>query len=175
MAKGGPRAFYEGPIAQDIADTLAAMGSVLTVEDFARHRGEVVTPISTRYRGIDLVEIPPNTQGLTALVMLNILENFDLPALEPLGPERFHLMLEAARLAYAVRDSHIAEPSQMRVTVPALNDKGFAKQLAARIDRELLSQTPCRGTVTRICEGSAMWLCAHRIGQPRARAASSIK
>jgi len=134
VAKGGPRAFYEGPIAQDMADTLSAMGSVLTVEDFARHRGEAVTPISTRYRGTDLVEIPPNTQGLTALVMLNILENFDLPALTPLGPDRFHLMLEAARLAYAVRDSHIAEPAQMRVAVPALNDKDFAKRLAGKID-----------------------------------------
>jgi gamma-glutamyltranspeptidase/glutathione hydrolase len=111
------------------------MGSVLAVEDFARHRGEVVSPISTNYRGVDLVEIPPNTQGLTALVMLNILENFDLPAFEPLGPDRFHLMLEAARLAYAVRDSHIAEPAQMRLTVPALNDKAFAKRLAAELDR----------------------------------------
>ena len=68
IAKDGPRAFYEGPIAEDMAATLAAAGSVLTAEDFARHRGEAVTPISTNYRGIDLVEIPPNTQGLTALV-----------------------------------------------------------------------------------------------------------
>ena len=87
-----------------------------------------MTPISTNYRGIDLVEIPPNTQGLTALVMLNILENFDLAALEPLGPDRFHLMLEAARLAFAVRDTHIAEPSHMRVAAAALNDKAFAKK-----------------------------------------------
>ena len=55
------------------------------------------------------VEIPPNGQGLTALVMLNILENFDLKALDPLGPERFHLVLEAARLGFAVRDTHIAD------------------------------------------------------------------
>ena len=55
--------------------TLRAKGSVLTVEDFARHRGEAPVPISTNYRGTDLYEIPPNTQGLTALVMLNILEN----------------------------------------------------------------------------------------------------
>src|SRR5207237_82980 len=73
IAKDGPRAFYEGPIAEDMASTLAALGSVLTAEDFARHRGEAVTPISTNYRGVDLVEIPPNTQGLTALVTLNIL------------------------------------------------------------------------------------------------------
>ena len=66
---------------------------------------------------------------------LNILENFDLPALEPLGPDRFHLMLEAARMGYAVRDTHIAEPSQMRVPAAALNDKAFAKTLAAKLDR----------------------------------------
>ena len=73
-------------------------------------RREVQTPISTNYRGLDLVELPPNGQGLTALVLLNILEQFDIGALDPLGPDRFHLMLEAARMAYAVRDTHIAEP-----------------------------------------------------------------
>jgi gamma-glutamyltranspeptidase/glutathione hydrolase len=135
IAKDGARAFYQGPIAQDMVATLQAMGSVLTVEDFANHRGEVQTPISTGYRGIDLVELPPNGQGLTALVLLNILENFDLPALAPLGPDRFHLMLEAARLAYAVRNTHIAEPSHMRVPVATLNDKAFARRLAGRIDR----------------------------------------
>lgn len=135
IAKGGPRAFYEGPIAEDMVATLRAKGSVLTVEDFARHRGEAPTPISTNYRGTDLVEIPPNTQGLTALVMLNILENFDMASLEALGPDRFHLMLEAARIGFAVRDTHIAEPSFMRVATSALNDKAFAKKLAAKIDR----------------------------------------
>ncbi|AMN45349.1 gamma-glutamyltransferase [Rhodoplanes sp. Z2-YC6860] len=135
IAKDGAKAFYEGPIAEDMASTLAAKGSVLSVEDFAKHRGEAVTPISTNYRGVDLVEIPPNTQGLTALVTLNILENFDLAALEALGPDRFHLMLEAARMGFAVRDTHIAEPSFMRVSVDALNDKVFAKTLAAKLDR----------------------------------------
>ena len=134
IAKDGPRAFYEGPIAEDMSATLIAAGSVLTADDFARHRGEVVTPISTNYRGIDLVEIPPNTQGLTALVTLNILERFDMAALEPLGPDRFHLMLEAARMGYAVRDTHIAEPSRMRVPVSTLNSKAFAKNLAAKLD-----------------------------------------
>jgi gamma-glutamyltranspeptidase / glutathione hydrolase len=135
IAKHGPRAFYEGPIAEDMAATLNTMGSVLSAEDFARHRGEVQIPISTNYRGTDLVELPPNGQGLTALVLLNILENFNLAPLEPLGPERFHLMLEAARMAFAVRDTHIAEPSHMRVPVAALNDKAFARTLAAKIDR----------------------------------------
>jgi gamma-glutamyltranspeptidase/glutathione hydrolase len=151
IAKDGPRAFYEGPAAQDMVATLAALGAVLTLEDFAKHRGEVVTPISTNYRGIDLVEIPPNTQGLTALVALNILENFDMPSLAALGPDRFHLMLEAARLGFAVRDTHIAEPSQMRVTAAALNDKAFAKKLAAKLDRSKrvpLPASPAPGSDT---------------------------
>ena len=73
IAAKGARAFYEGEIADDMAATVAARGSFLTPEDFARHRGDAAAPISTNYRGLDLVEIPPNGQGLTALVMLNIL------------------------------------------------------------------------------------------------------
>ena len=68
--------------------TLAAAGSFLTSEDFAQHCGETVSPIFTNYRGLDVLELPPNAQGLTALVLLNILENFDLSALDPLGPDR---------------------------------------------------------------------------------------
>src|SRR5690606_14834080 len=113
IAAKGARALYEGEIADDIVATVAARGSFLTAEDFAAHRGDAVTPISTNYRGLDLVEIPPNGQGIVALVMLNILENFDLAALDPTGPERFHLVLEAARLGFAVRDSHIADPAHM--------------------------------------------------------------
>jgi len=135
IAANGPRAFYEGPIAGDMVATVAARGSVLTAEDFARHRGETVAPITTSYRGLDILELPPNGQGLTALVLLNILERFDLSALDPAGPERFHLALEAARLAYAVRDTHVAEPACMRVSVSALLDKQFAAGLAGRIDR----------------------------------------
>ena len=135
IAAQGPRAFYEGPLAQDMVATVAARGSFLAAEDFARHRGEVVAPIATNYRGLDVLELPPNTQGLTALVLLNILERFDLAALDPLGTDRFHLALEAARLAYAVRDTHIADPAAMRVSPLDLLDKNFATKLAARIDR----------------------------------------
>src|SRR5690242_9394146 len=134
IAAKGARAFYEGEIADDMAKTLAARGSFLTAEDFARHRGDVVTPISTNYRGLDLVEIPPNAQGLTALVMLNILENFDVGKLDPLGADRFHLVLEAARLGYAIRDTHIADDAHMRTSVKDLLDKNFAKKLSSLID-----------------------------------------
>ncbi len=151
IAAHGPRAFYEGPIADDMVATLAPRGSFLTAEDFARHRGEEATPITTNYRGLDLYELPPNGQGLTALVLLNILENFDLAALDPLGPERLHVMLEAARLAYAVRDTHIVDPAHMRTPVPALIDKAFARTLAGKIDparRVPLPAAPSPGSDT---------------------------
>ena len=76
IAAKGARAFYEGEIADDMAATVAARGSFLTAEDFARHRGDAVTPISTNYRGLDLVEIPPNGQGHGADAQY--LENFDV-------------------------------------------------------------------------------------------------
>ena len=142
IAAKGARAFYEGEIADDMAQTISALGSFLTADDFARHRGDVVEPISTNYRGLDLLEIPPNGQGLTALVMLNILENFDIKALDPLGPERFHLVLEAARLGFAVRDTHIADALHMRTPVADLLDKGFAKKLASLIDMNKRAKLP---------------------------------
>jgi gamma-glutamyltranspeptidase / glutathione hydrolase len=135
IAAGGPKAFYEGAAAEDIVATLSARGSFLTRDDFARHQGEAAPPIASSYRGLDVVELPPNGQGLAALVLLNILERFDLAALDPSGAERLHIQLEAARLAYAVRDTHIADPAFMRMSVPALLDKAFARDLADRIDR----------------------------------------
>jgi len=151
IAAKGVREFYDGEIAADIVSTVAPRGSLLTAQDFTDHKGEVVTPISTNYRGLDLLELPPNGQGLTALVMLNILENFDIRRLDPLGPERYHLMLEAARIGYAVRDTHIADPRAMRIDVAALLDKAWARTLAARIDparRSVLPKTPTPGNET---------------------------
>jgi gamma-glutamyltranspeptidase/glutathione hydrolase len=152
IAQGGSRVFYEGAIAEEIVETVRALGSVLTREDFAAHRGDDVTPISSNYRGQDILEIPPNGQGLTALVMLNVLEEFDLAALDPSAPEHMHLMLEAARIAMTVRNTHIADPARMRISVPVLLDKNFARSLAAKIDRARRvalpsSPTPASDTV----------------------------
>jgi gamma-glutamyltranspeptidase/glutathione hydrolase len=151
IAAGGAKAFYEGAIAADIAATVQAAGGLLAAEDLARHKGDVVTPISTNYRGLDVVELPPNGQGLTALVLLNILEQFDLSKLDPNGPERFHLALEAARLAFGVRDAHIADPAYMREPVAGLLDKGFARKLSALLDpakRVPLPKSPKPGSDT---------------------------
>ncbi|MER8912053.1 gamma-glutamyltransferase [Mesorhizobium sp. M0854] len=107
--------------------------------------------MSTNYRGVDLVEVPPNGQGLTALVMLNILENFDIKSLDPIGSERFHLVLEAERIAYAVRDTHLADADHMRTPVAALNDRSWGKNLALLIDlnrRSALPAAPAPGSNT---------------------------
>jgi gamma-glutamyltranspeptidase / glutathione hydrolase len=151
IAAGGAKAFYEGAIAADIAATVQAAGGLLAVEDLARHQGDVVVPISTNYRGLDVVELPPNGQGLTALVLLNILEQFDVGKLDALGPERLHLALEAARLAFGVRDTHIADPAYMREPVAGLLDKGFAKKLSGLLDpgkRVPLPKSPTPGSDT---------------------------
>jgi gamma-glutamyltranspeptidase / glutathione hydrolase len=145
IAARGVTAFYE-EAAADIVATLAPRGSWLTLEDFAHHRGEEVTPISSDYRGLDIVELPPNGQGLVALVLLNILENFDLGALPPNGAERLHIVLEAARLAYAVRDTHVADPHFMRIPVPSLLDKDFARELAGKIDARKRVKLPAAPT-----------------------------
>jgi gamma-glutamyltranspeptidase/glutathione hydrolase len=146
IAQGGARAFYEGWVAQDIVATVSERGGVLTASDFASHRGEEASPISTNYRGLDVVEIPPNGQGLAALVLLNILKFFDLAALDPNDPERLHIALEAGRLAYAVRDTHIADPAFMRTAMPGLLDRSFAADLAGRIDRSRRVQLPSAPT-----------------------------
>src|SRR6516225_979735 len=92
IAARGPKAFYEEAAAEIVA-TLAPRGSWLTREDFANHRGEEVMPILSDYRGLGIVELPPNGQGLVALVLLNILEHFDLASLDPCGPELLDIAL----------------------------------------------------------------------------------
>jgi len=146
IAAGGPRALYEGPIAQEIVSTISKRGGLVDEEDLARHRGEEVAPVSATYRGLDLLEIPPNGQGIIAQVMLNILEPFDLARLDPLGPERFHLQLEAARLAYTVRDAEIADPAAMRKSVSSLLSKDFARERAGRIDLTARVEGPALAT-----------------------------
>ena len=138
IAKNGSREFYDTDIAQDIVDTVAPRGNTLAASDFAAHRGEEAIPISSNYRGLDIVELPPNGQGLAALVLLNILERFDIAALDPNGAERAHIALEAARLAYAVRDTHIADPvfhahggaalARSRLSPPTLPTRSTARK-----------------------------------------------
>ncbi len=134
IAMEGADGFYTGPVADDIVATLATRGGVMSRDDLAAVTADFVTPITSDYRGVTVAEIPPNGQGLTTLILLKILSRFDLAALDPLGTERFHLEIEAARLAYACRDAHIADPDSMATTVERLLGDAFIDRLAGRID-----------------------------------------
>ncbi|TJV02274.1 MAG: gamma-glutamyltransferase, partial [Mesorhizobium sp.] len=83
------------------------------LEDFSATKGDYVRPVCTSYRGYDIHQMPPNNQGLTALIMLNVLSGFSLGSLEPNGAERFHLEIEAGRLAYQDRDNFIGDQNQV--------------------------------------------------------------
>jgi gamma-glutamyltranspeptidase/glutathione hydrolase len=144
LARGGRAAFYEGEIAQRIAAHLKAQGGHLAVEDLARHQGEWVQPISTRYRGIDVWELPPNTQGLAALQTLNILEGYDLAAMGFGSAAHIHAVVEAIKLAFADRARHYADPQFFDVPLERLLSKDYADGRRRLIDpqRAMLSVAP---------------------------------
>ncbi len=136
IAAEGRDGFYTGRVAEDMVDLLRARGGLHTLDDFAAAAGEYVTPIRTRYRGFDIVECPPNGQGIIALIMLNVLEGYRLSELEPLGVERLHLEVEAGRLAYCDRDALVADPAMAEVPVERLLAEDHAAELRARIHRD---------------------------------------
>ena len=135
IAEGGRAAFYEGPLAEAMVGTLADQGGVHSLDDFAAVAGSYVEPLALAYRGAEVHQIPPNNQGVTALVMLNVLSGFDLPGLgPPNSAARAHHEIEAGRLAYDLRDRHIGDPDHMRIAPADLLSPALADELRARID-----------------------------------------
>lgn len=134
LASGGRDAFYDGPIAEAIIAFSHEHGGLLDREDLRSFRSEWVEPIMTSYRGVEVYELPPNSQGLAALQMLNILENFDLASMDRNSAELWHLMIEAKKLAYEDRARYYADPAYARVPIEELLSKEYAKKQAARID-----------------------------------------
>ena len=134
IAALGRAGFYEGAAADDMVTYLKSVGGTHELDDFAAQACDYVTPIRTKYRDVEMLEIPPNGQGVTALIMLNILQGFDLAGLDPAGVERLHLAIEAQRLAYDARDTYVADPRQAEVPVDMLLSSQFADGLRAKID-----------------------------------------
>ena len=134
IAKHGRAGFYEGEIADDIVKHLAARGGLLTKEDFAKTESTWVKPIATRFADHDIFEIPPNGQGLTVLITLNILKHFGLRRFEPESPERRHLEIEALKLAWVLRNRHIADPDFADVPVSELLSGETSQRLASLVD-----------------------------------------
>jgi gamma-glutamyltranspeptidase/glutathione hydrolase len=125
LATQGPDLFYRGRVAQVIAERMATEG-FLTPDDLAAHGGEWGEPVSTTYRGFTVYETPPPTQGITALMTLNMLEGFPLAKWPLHSPEHLHLLLEITKLAYADRDRWIGDPAMAEVPIAAMLDKGYA-------------------------------------------------
>lgn len=131
IARQGRAGFYDGEVAEDMITSLHGLGGVHDLADLAAVRAEWTDPISAPYQGVELIEHPPNGQGATALLMLNILKHFDLSALDPFGAARAHLEAEATKLAYDARNRFIADPT---ARLDHMLSPETAARLAALID-----------------------------------------
>ena len=153
IALNGREGFYCGNVAEDMVTSLQALGGIHTLEDFAAQRAFYTDPIAGPYNGMELVEHPPNGQGATAILLLNILAQFDIAALEPFGSQRAHIEAEATKLAYDARNRIIADPNNTTALEEMLS-AGTAKRLAALIDPSKamaaklgLSEAPHKDTI----------------------------
>ena len=148
LARSGFDAFYDGEIAERQAAGLAAVGSPIAAADLAEHRSTWGDPIATDYRGIRVTTHPPNSQGIVALEILNILGRFEPPPEAAFGPHGvadpawIHLGIEASKLAMADRDAHLTDPGFHDVPVERLLSTGHAAELAARIDPRRAAPPP---------------------------------
>lgn len=142
IAEGGPDAFYTGPVAEAIVKSLQEHGGLMTLADLENHRSTWDEPIHTDYRGVTIYECPPNGQGLTALIALNIAEQFDLASLPWDSPGRLHLMVESMRLAWADAHEYIADMRRADVPVEKLLSKAYAAGRAGLISNYYTMDPP---------------------------------
>ena len=147
LARGGRDAFYKGEIGRAIADYCKKNDGFITMEDLAGHRSDWVEPISTDYRGYKVCEIPPNGQGITALIALNILEGFDLTAMASQPDLYYHMLIEATKLAFADRNRYIADPAFAKVPVRELLSKEYAAKRRALIKPDRAIESPVPGEI----------------------------
>jgi gamma-glutamyltranspeptidase/glutathione hydrolase len=124
---------------------IAQAGGAMTAADLAAHASTWDQPISTTYRGLRVWECPPNGQGITALLALNLLEGFELSGQDPLGADRAHLVIEALRLAFADARWYVADPQVTTVPVAELLSKDYAARRRALIDRGRAASAVSRG------------------------------
>src|SRR5438876_1121781 len=133
IGREGREAFYSGPVMEDILGRLKELGGLHEEEDFAAQRSDWVEPIHASYRGYQVYELPPNGQGLAALMILRQLEGFDMAGDSLSEADRLHLLAEATKNAYRVRDDHIADPSQAEVDVDGFLSDEWAEQARSQI------------------------------------------
>ena len=134
IARDGADAVYRGDVAKLILNCSVEQGGAFDASDLAEYEAEWVSPLTTNYRGWEVYEMPPNSQGIAALVMLNILENFPLGEYGCGTADTLHLMIEAKKLAFADMQRHIGDPRFSKMPVEAMLSKAYARQRAALID-----------------------------------------
>jgi gamma-glutamyltranspeptidase/glutathione hydrolase len=134
LAKSGPRAFYQGPIAEKIAGAVRNAGGVMTAADLKAYRAVERAPLRGRYHGYDIVSMPPPSSGGTHLIeILNILEGYDLRKAGPASPQTAHILIEAMKRAYADRAVYLGDPDFVTVPTRALTSKRYAHNLRKTI------------------------------------------
>ncbi len=134
IAKGGRDAFYQGEVARKIVAFSESNGGFFTMRDFEDHDSMWVEPVTSSYRGYDIWEIPPNSSGIVALMMLNILEGYDTASLGHNSAALIHRIIEAKKLAFADRDRYVADPNANVLPVAELISKRYAERRRALID-----------------------------------------
>ncbi|MGE5297270.1 MAG: gamma-glutamyltransferase [Solirubrobacterales bacterium] len=145
LSREGPRAFYEGQIAERIVEFSQTVGGRFSMRDFREHKANWIEPVSTSYRGYDVWELPPNGQGIAALQMLNLLEHFDIGSLKPNSAEHLHLFIEAKKLAFEDRACYYADMDFADVPVRELISKEYAAERVRLIDPARAAQQVAPG------------------------------
>ncbi|MBV6815125.1 gamma-glutamyltransferase [Xanthomonas campestris pv. passiflorae] len=158
IADGGRDAFYKGEIARTIGAYFKANGGYLSYDDMASHQGEWVEPVSTNYRGVDVWELPPNSQGIAALQMLNILEGYDFSKIPFGSAEHVHLFTEAKKLAFADRARFYADPAFQPAPLARLISKDYAGQRRALISMDKALKEVQPGTPKQLEEGDTIYM-----------------
>ena len=158
IGREGRDAFYKGDIARTIDAYFKANGGFLSYEDLAAHTGEWVEPVSTNYRGYDVWELPPNSQGIAALQILNLLEPYDLKAYGFGSPEHVHLFTEAKKLAFADRAALYADPDFHRTPVARLVSKAYAKERGKLLSMDRAAKGVEAGVIPELNEGDTIYL-----------------
>jgi gamma-glutamyltranspeptidase/glutathione hydrolase len=141
IAENGRKGFYEGPVAQTMAEFIQSQGGFLSYDDLASFHSEWTPPVSSNYRGYDVWELPPNGQGIAALQLLNILENYDLKSMGLYSSEYIHVFTEAKKIVFADRAKYYADPHFANIPVAELISKSYAKERAKLIDFDNASAT----------------------------------
>ncbi len=157
IAKGGRDEFYKGSIARTIGAFIEKQGGFLSYEDLATHTSEWVEPASVNYRGYDVWELPPNSQGVTALQMLNILEGYDFSKIQYGSPEHIHLFVEAKKLAFEDRARFYADPAFQDIPLEWLISKEYGDERRALINPDRAARTFDAGNPA-LREGDTIYL-----------------